>query len=122
LTLLIVLIGTYVQQASDRRFRLREHFLAGLNIIGQYDTNQPGCEQALRFLDYYARVALELKDKELLLLLNAVITKDIRSRLEALDKEKQRDIYVYAREAKRQLADLLRDHHMARKGVSQCDD
>lgn len=117
LTLLIVLVTGYLQQSSERTFRLREHFLAGLNIIGQYDVAQPGCEQALRLLDHYSALALELNDDELLLLLNTVMTKDIRSRLEFLEKDKQPDIYVYARTAKKRIAELLKNHHMARKGI-----
>ncbi|MEY3665073.1 MAG: hypothetical protein RLZZ153_1255 [Pseudomonadota bacterium] len=117
LTLLIVLVTGYLQQTSDRIFRLREHFLAGLNVIGQYDVVNPGCEQALRMLDHYSALALELEDDELLLLLNTVMTKDIRSRLEFLENEKQPDIYVYARTAKKRLAEVLKKRHMARKGL-----
>ncbi len=98
---------------------MREHFLSGLNIIGQYDVANPGCEQALRLLDHYSRIALELENDELLLLLNTVITKDIRSKLEFYEKENTPDIYVYARTAKRQIADLLKAHHMARKGLAK---
>jgi hypothetical protein len=117
LTLIIVLSSSYLQQAFDRTFRLREHFLAGLNVIGQYDVAKPGCEQALRLLDHYSALALELEDVELLLLLNTVMTKDIRSRLEELDGAKKPDIYVSARIAKTRIAEILKNHHMARKGL-----
>lgn len=118
LTLLVVLITGFLQQSTDRAFRLREHFLSGLTVIGQYDVANPGCEQALRFLDYYSRLAIELKNDELLLLLNTVITKEIRSKLEIYDKENTPDIYVYARTAKKQIAALLKAHHMERKGLT----
>lgn len=115
LTLIVVLISAHLQQVFDRTFRLREHFLAGLAIIGQYDVAKPGCEQALRLLDYYALLALELEDNELLILLNTVMTKEIGSRLEELDGQKQPDIYVSARAAKQKIGEVLRDHHIARK-------
>ena len=117
ITLLVVLITGFLQQATDRAFRLREHFLAGLNVIGQYDVAHPGCEQALRLLDHYSRIAIQLDNDELLLLLNTVITKDIRSKLEFYDQENTPDIYVYARSAKKKIAALLKAHHMARKGL-----
>ncbi len=116
LTLIVVLINAHLQQNSDRTFRLREHFLAGLAVIGQYDVAKPGCEQALRLLDYYASLALELNDKELLLLLNTVMTKEIGARLEELDGPKKPDIYVSARAAKQRIGELLRDYHLVRKG------
>jgi hypothetical protein len=117
LTLLIVLATGFVQQTYDRTFRLREQFLSGLNVIGQYDIAKPGCEQALRLLDHYSALALELDDNELLLLLNTVMTREIRVRLEELEGEKKPDIYVSARAAKAKIADLLKDHHMKRKGL-----
>lgn len=115
LTLIVVIISAHLQQVYERTFRLREHFLSGLTIIGQYDVAKPGCEQALRLLDYYASLALELEDTELLILLNTVMTKEIRSRLEELDGQKQPDIYVSARAAKQKIGEVLRDHHLARK-------
>ena len=117
LTLIIVLASSYMQQGLDRTFRLREHFLAGLNVIGQYDVAKPGCEQALRLLDHYSALALELNDTELLLLLNTVMTKDIGARLEELDGLRKPDIYVSARIAKKKIAEILKSHHMARKGL-----
>lgn len=116
LTLLVVLISSHLQHSSDKTFRLREHFLAGLAVIGQYDVEKPGCEQALRLLDYYSAIALDLNDTELLLLLNTVMTKEIGARLHELDGPKKPDIYVSAREANRKIADILRDHHLERKG------
>ena len=117
LTLLIVLASGFVQQSYDRIFRLREQFLSGLNVIGQYDIAKPGCEQALRLLDHYSALALELDDNELLLLLNTVMTREIRARLEELEGEKKPDIYVSARAAKARIAELLKEHHMKRKGL-----
>ncbi|WP_343633687.1 hypothetical protein [Roseateles sp.] len=119
LTLIIVLTTSYIQQTSDRTFRLREQFLAGLAVIGQYDIARSGCEQALRLLDHYAGLALALEDDELLLLLNTVMTRDIRLRLEEIEKEKGSEIYVYARKAKGQISEILREHHMERKGIKK---
>lgn len=119
LTLIIVVITGYLQHSADRAFRLREHFLAGLNVIGQYDVTKPGCEQALRLLDHYAALALELNDNELLLLLHTVMTRDIKARLEELEQPNKPDIYVNARLAKKRIAEILKSHHMARKGVKQ---
>ena len=117
LTLVIVLATSYVQNKIDRTFRLREHFLAGLNVIGQYDIADSGCEQALRLVDHYSALALELEDKELLLLLNTVMTKGIRLRLEELESGRNNEIYVYARVAKKRIAEILKEHHMSRKGL-----
>jgi chromosomal replication initiation ATPase DnaA len=119
LTLIIVIAASYMQQAYDRTFRLREQFLAGLSVIGQYDIAKPGCEQAMRLLDHYSELALELGDSELLLLLNSVMTSEIRARLEKLDELKKSDIYVSARAAKKRIAEILRDHHMRRKGLKK---
>lgn len=118
ITLLVVLLTAYMQLVYERRFRVREHFLSGITVIGQYDIDSPGCEQAMRLLDYYSAVALELKDDELLLLLNTVMTGDIRRKLESLDATKQ-EIYLDAREARRTIQQLLKSYHLARKNISQ---
>lgn len=115
ITLLVVLLTAYMQTVYERRFRLREHVLSGISIIGQYDIDEPGCEQAMRLLDYYAAIALELREDELLLLLNTVMTSEIRKKLEELESSKQ-DTYLDAREARRRIQELLKRYHMARKG------
>ena len=116
ITLLVVVLTGFLQVGYERLFRLREHFLSGIGVIGQYDINNPGCEQALRLLDYYSTIALELKDVELLLLLNTVMTKEIRKVLETLDDGNQ-DIYMNARSARKKVQQILKDHNLARKGL-----
>jgi hypothetical protein len=116
LTLMIVLATTYIQRSTDQRYRIREHFLAGLAVVGQYDVANPGCEQALRLLDYYSSIAMNPEDSDLLLLLNSVITKDIRARLDDLDADPKSEIYINARAARRRIGELLKAHHMRRKG------
>lgn len=118
LALLVVLFTGYVQTVHEQRFRLREHFLAGIAVIGQYDVAAPGCEQAMRMLDYYSSIALELQDQELFLLLNTVMTKEIRKRLEEIDASKQ-EIYLDAREARRHVQEMLKQFHKARKAKQQ---
>src|SRR3954451_18969836 len=66
------------QIAQERSFRIREHFLAGIAAIAQYDIASPGCEQAMRLLDYYSSLALGSEDPELLHILNTVMTAEIR--------------------------------------------
>lgn len=114
ITLLVVLLSAYMQLVYERRFRLREHFLSGISIIGQYDIDEPGCEQAMRLLDYYAAIAIELHEDELLLLLNTVMTSEIRKKLEELETSKQ-ETYLDAREARRRIQVLLKKYHLARK-------
>lgn len=118
ITLLVVVVTGFLQVSYDRRFRLREHFLSGIDVIGQYDIASPGCEQALRLLDYYSAIALELDDIELLLLLNTVMTAKIRSTLEALEEGKQ-ETYLDAREARRKIQQVLKDYHLQRKRIKK---
>lgn len=115
ITLLVVLLTAYMQTVYERGFRLREHFLSGIAIIGQYDIHEAGCEQAMRLLDYYSCIALEHKDDELLMLLNTVMTRKIREKLEELDESRQK-IYLDAREARRVIQERLKDYHLRRKG------
>lgn len=115
ITLLVVVLTGFLQISYERRFRLREHFLSGIGVIGQYDISNPGCEQALRLLDYYSTIALELDDVELLLLLNTVMTKEIRKVLEILDAGNQ-DTYLNARAARKKVQQVLKEHNLARKG------
>jgi hypothetical protein len=69
-------------------------------------------------LDHYSAVALELCENELLLLLNTVMTRETRARLEGLEGDKKPDIYVSARAAKVRIAELPKEHHMKRKGLT----
>ncbi|MEI8315107.1 MAG: hypothetical protein WCG79_06605 [Verrucomicrobiota bacterium] len=116
ITLLVVVLTGYSQLNYERQFRLREHFLSAIGVIGQYDIAHPGCEQALRMLDYFSQVALDLEDTELLLILNTVMTKEIRKKLDEIDAGKQ-EIYVHAREARHKIQEVLKDYNMRRKGL-----
>lgn len=93
LSLIVVLFFTFHQAKQQRVFFLsqqadtsrttnRQFFLEGVNLITQWDIKSPGCDQSMRLLDYYSRVALQSEDRELLLLLNTVITAQIRKNLE----------------------------------------
>src|SRR2546421_12750960 len=64
--------------AQEASFRMREHFLSGIAAIARYDIASPGCEQAMRLLDYYSSLALELQNAELFNILNTVMTAEIR--------------------------------------------
>jgi hypothetical protein len=71
ITLLVVVVTGFFQVSYDRRFdSVSTPF--GVAVIGQDDIDSPGCEQALRLLNYYLAIALELDDTELLLLLNTL--------------------------------------------------
>jgi len=103
------------QTEQERRFRIREHFLAGIAAIAQYDIASPGCEQALRLLDYYSSLALDSKDPELLHILNTVMTAEVRKKIEEIQEQKQ-EIYVSVVAARSRIQELLKTHHMQRKG------
>lgn len=92
LSLVVVLFFTFHQAKQQRVFFLsqqahasrtadRQFFLEGISLITQWDIESPGCDQCMRLLDYYCRLALLSEDRELLLLLNTVITAKIRENL-----------------------------------------
>ncbi len=87
------------QQAESKTSSERQFFLDGINLITQWDIQSPGCDQCMRLLDYYSRVALTSKDKELFLLLNTVITSKIRNNLEGKNGSFRATNYPYACEA-----------------------
>ncbi len=102
--------------AADRKIRIREHFLSGISTIAQYDTDSPGCEQAMRLLDYYSSLAFTEDDPELFHLLNTVMTAEIRKKIEDIQAKKQ-EIYVSAVAARSHIQAMLKDYHMQRKGL-----
>ncbi len=104
------------QAARDRKFRIREHFLSGIGAIAQYDIDSPGCEQAMRLLDYYSSLALIENEPELFYLLNTVMTAEIRKKIEEIQKQK-REIYLNAVAARDRIQTMLRDHNLQRKGL-----
>lgn len=110
LSLVVVLFFTFHQAKQQRAFFLhqqantartadRQFFLEGINLITQWDIKSPGCDQCLRLLDYYGRLALLSEDRELLLLLNTVITAKIRENLEGKNGSFKVTNYPYACEA-----------------------
>ena len=104
------------QTEQERRFRIREHFLSGIGAIAQYDIDSPGCEQAMRLLDYYSSLAMSSDDAELFHILNTVMTAEIRKKLEEIQEQKQ-EIYVSAVAARTRIQSMLKDYHMQRKGL-----
>ncbi|TDS97263.1 hypothetical protein [Erwinia rhapontici] len=110
LSLVVVLFFTFHQSKQQRVFFLsqqadtlrtteRQFFLEGINLITQWDIKVPGCDQCMRLLDYYGRLALISEDRELLLLLNTVITAKIRENLEGKNGSFKVTNYPYACEA-----------------------
>lgn len=110
LSLVVVLFFTFHQAKQQQAFFLsqksdtsrtaeRQYFLDGINLITQWDIKSPGCDQCMRLLDYYSRLALRSEDRELLLLLNTVITAKIRENLEGKNGSFKVTNYPYASEA-----------------------
>lgn len=107
LSLLVVLFFTFHQAKQQREFFVLQQqdsaksaervlFLDGINLITQWDISSSGCDQCLRLLDYYGRLALNSDDRELLLLLNTVITADIRANLQSKNGSFKATNYPYA--------------------------
>lgn len=126
MSLLVVLFFTFhqakqqsqffqVQQSETARHSQRDFFLQGVNLITQWDIASPGCDQCLRLLDYYGRVALGSEDRELLLILNTVITAKIRENLQGQNGSFKRTNYPYACEAMDKIAALRKEDGMAAK-------
>lgn len=117
LSLVVVLFFTFHQATQQHAFFLRQQaetskstdrqfFLNGINLITHWDIESPGCDQCMRLLDYYSRLALKSEDKELLLLLNAVITAKIRQNLEGKNGSSRKTNYPFACEAKERIGAL----------------
>jgi hypothetical protein len=126
LSLVVVLFFTFHQAKQQRAFFLsqqadtsrtvdRQFFLEGINLITQWDIKSPGCDQCLRLLDYYGRLALLSEDRELLLLLNTVITAKIRENLEGKNGSYKVTNYPYACEAITKIRPLREEDAKAQK-------
>jgi hypothetical protein len=126
LSLAVVLFFTFHQAKQQRIFFEsqqsdtlvtvnRQFFLEGINLITQWDIKSPGCDQCMRLLDYYSRVALISNDRELLLLLNTVITAKIRENLEGKNGSFKVTNYSYACEAIERIRPLREEDARAQK-------
>jgi hypothetical protein len=87
------------QAADNKNISDRQFFLDGINLITQWDLSSPGCDQCMRLLDYYGRLALASTDRELLLMLNTVITAEVRKNLEGKNGSFKSTNYPFACEA-----------------------
>ena len=110
LSLVVILFFTFNQAKQQQAFFLiqksdtsrtaeRQYFLDGIKLITEWDIKSSGCDQCMRLLDYYSRLALQSEDRELLLLLNTVITAKIRQNLEGKNGGFKVTNYPYASEA-----------------------
>lgn len=126
LSLLVVLFFTHhqarqqdeffrQQRAEDGLRTSRSFFLEGVGLITQWDLASPGSDQCLRLLDYYGRIALSSTDRELLLVLNTVITAQIRANLQGRNGSFKKTNYPYACEALERIADLRKEDGLAMK-------
>jgi hypothetical protein len=104
----------FTKQAEDQEQNAsRAFFLEGIGLITQWDLANPGADQGLRLLDYYSRLALASKDRELLLILNTVITAQIRANLEGKNGSFKRTNYPFACEALEKIAELRKEDGLA---------
>lgn len=93
------------KQAEETRAN-RQFFLEGINLISQWDIKEPGCEQCMRLLDYYSRMAMNSGDDELFLLLNTVITDKIRENLKGKHGAHHQRNYSYALKAQDKISQI----------------
>jgi len=129
-SLIVVIFFTFHQAKQQRIFFVsqqdetsknaeRQFFLEGINLIAQWDIKSPGCDQCMRLLDYYGRIALKSIDRELLLLLNTVITAQIRSNLEGKNGSFKVSNYPYATSAVERIRPLREADGRAHKAQSK---
>lgn len=126
LSLLVVLFFTHHQaqqqadffqkQRNEENLRTsRSFFLEGVGLITQWDIASPGCDQCLRLLDYYSRLAIKSGDGELLLILNTVITAQIRANLQGKNGSFKKTNYPFACEALELIAESRKREGLALK-------
>ncbi|MDO8909508.1 MAG: hypothetical protein Q7W55_13540 [Pseudohongiella sp.] len=126
ISLIIVVFFTFHQAKQQQAFFIsqrdetskstaRQFFLDGINLITQWDIQSPGCDQCMRLLDYYGRIALESKDRELLLLLNTVMTAKIRQNLQGKNGSFKVTNYPYACEALERIRPLREEDARAQR-------
>ena len=125
-SLFVVLFFTFHQAKQQRLFfeeqkadslqqSERDLLLQGINLITQWDIASPGCDQCMRLLDYYGRFALMSTDRELLLILNTVITAQIRANLEGKNGTFKRTNYPHACESVVRIAERRKEDSLALK-------
>lgn len=104
----------HTQREEERSHAERAFFLDGINLITQWDISAPGCDQCMRLLDYYSRLALKSKDEELLLILNTVVTAKIRENLQGKNGSFKQTNYQFACEALERIAAIRKEEGLAR--------
>lgn len=70
----------------------------------------------MRLLDYYSSLGLKQDDPDLFLILNTVMTGQVRKNLEDIQEKKQ-ETYVHAVTAREHIKRMLRDQNLERKGI-----
>jgi hypothetical protein len=103
------------QRNQDEIRSVRTFFLEGVSLITQWDLASPGSDQCLRLLDYYSRLALTSTDRELALILNTVITAQIRSNLQGKNGSFKKTNYPFACLALERIAELRKQDGLAMK-------
>jgi hypothetical protein len=104
----------FQQQAEGEDLRTsRAFFLEGVGLITQWDIASPGSDQCLRLLDYYGRLALTSNDRELVLILNTVVTAQIRANLQGKNGSFKKTNYPFACEALERIAELRKEDGLA---------
>lgn len=101
-----------ISQKLDRQF-----VFEGVKLIIQLNDQNPGCDQCMRFLDYYSRFALQSGDKELLLLVNIVIIGEIRKNLEGKNESFKSTNYPFAVKALSEIRSIRKKDVMEQKGL-----
>jgi hypothetical protein len=103
------------QSIDNKNMSDRQFFIDGINLIAKWDISSPGCDQCMRLLDYYGRLALASNDKELLLMLNTVITAQIRKNLEGKNGSFKKTNYPFACDAIKKISELRKEESLEYK-------
>jgi hypothetical protein len=126
-TIVLVGLSVLLERDESRRFALREAFLRGTDQIvkslrrpqqeGAEGDNAEPTALTLRFVNYYARVALAHEnDQELLIILNIPITGALRNKIEELAGNPNNN-YPFAVEALKRFKEYEENMHLTRKGI-----
>lgn len=115
LTLAIVIYTSYRQSLQQERHFSRQYFVQGAELITTAIRDKD-LIVAMRFIEYYSRLALSKRDGELYLILNAVLFGDLRKQLESGDKNILNN-YPYTVWAMKEIGLLLESQSKKRKGI-----